>query len=109
VSPCGLIFLLLVIFTIVYNTNVDASMSLLDHPCADDSLVRRFVRVIFLQSYCETYHFPFDDCILCSVPVIQFGSIHFTGDMIAQSFADGSFPDSKFMTAFVNCLSYDDY
>jgi hypothetical protein len=41
--------------------------------------------------------------------VIQSGSNQIRGGVIARSFADDVLPEPVFMSAFVNCVTYDDY
>jgi hypothetical protein len=41
--------------------------------------------------------------------VIHSGSNQIRGGVIARPFADDALPDPVFMSAFVNCVTYDDY
>jgi hypothetical protein len=41
--------------------------------------------------------------------VIHSGSNQIRGGVIARSFADNVLPDPVFMSAFVSCVTYDDY
>jgi hypothetical protein len=88
--------------------DVGRAMSLLRYLCADDSPFSRLAgRPHFIFRFLKPRFLT--PVFFFSITVIQSGSNQIRGGVIACSFADDVLPDPVFMSAFVNCVTYDDY
>ncbi|WVZ71085.1 hypothetical protein U9M48_019709, partial [Paspalum notatum var. saurae] len=59
--------------------------------------------------YCSPFKFGVYDSPLKNLPVMRFDEMDFSGELIANSFADENFIQSHFIEAFVKCLTFDDF
>ncbi|KAJ1292644.1 hypothetical protein BS78_01G005600 [Paspalum vaginatum] len=62
------------------------------------------VRSLSMLDYVCDYDSP-----LKNLPVMRFAKMDFSGELIANSFFHENFIQSHFVTAFVECLSFDDF